>query len=98
MFRSIPYRIGRKIGITYLEYAFATRGFRSLFLIYEKSFSTGAILKEYGAKNITGKPRSSYICRLSFALWMEALSRSRVDVLRQLITLASRALHSPAKK
>ena len=38
----------------YLEYDLALRGFRSRFLTKEKSFSTAAISKEYGARNITG--------------------------------------------
>jgi hypothetical protein len=44
--------------ITYREKAFSTRGLRSLFLIKAKSFSTAAILKEYGARNITGSPNA----------------------------------------
>jgi len=76
--------------LTYFEYDLDTKGLRSLFLIKENSFSTAAILKEYGAKNITGRPNASKFTIVSLARWMEALSISMIAVFRQSGSLLSK--------
>ena len=58
----------------------------------EKSFSTAAILKEYGAKNITGRPNATNFAFVSLARWMDALSSSMVVVFRQFGLFLSRCL------
>ena len=44
---------------SYFELARATNGFKLRFLTKEKSFSTAAILEEYGAKYMSGSPSAS---------------------------------------
>jgi hypothetical protein len=82
----------------YLENALTASGLRSLFFIKEKSFSTAAILKEYGARNMTLSPRSSYQATDLADLWIEALSRSRTACDRQPLSASSKARLSLMRK
>jgi len=68
-------------------------------LAKEKSFSTAAILKEYGAKYMSGSPSASKWPLAARDLWIEALSSNIVVVfLQSWLSLSSYSMRPSMKR